>query len=191
MRWFQTTRLFLLKVCQNAVQDGSPVLFFLSLLTLKSASPLATLLWISMQAFLGKETCPSSDIRHIKPWGAWRQLHWLETSVPLISPRPPEPVQANGRTFRARLPTRHTHPRRICTPQFKGTRTSPADELMTWTELYWDSTNKSTALSLSSRLFFLSYVEWHAWFLTWSYFGGLSEYFKCHLTVYVVSRGLL
>lgn len=80
--------------------------------------------------------------------------------------------RTDRRTFRARLPTRHTHLRHICTPQFKGTRTSPADELMTWTELYWDSTNKSTALSLSSRLFFLLYVEWHAWFLCGLILGG-------------------
>lgn len=120
-----------------------------------------------------KRNLPFFWSQHITPWGAWRQLHWLETSVPLISLRPPEPVQANGR-----LPKRHSlwH---ICTSQFKGTQTdSTADETMTWTELYWDSTNTSTALSLSSWGFFgffLLYVEWHAWFLCRLISGGFGN----------------
>lgn len=95
-----------------------PVLFSFFFDT-KLAPPTCNLTLDINASFSRKRNLPFFWYRHIKPWGAWRQLHWLETSVPLISPRPPEPVQANG----ARIPSCHTHLRHICTPQFKGTQT--------------------------------------------------------------------
>ncbi len=114
MRSFQTTCLFLLKLCQNVVHIlltwfGKSslcciVLVFFSDQDTKSSMDVCNLTLDINASFCRKRNLPFFWSQHITPCGAWRQLHWLETSVPLISLRPPEPVQANGR-----LPKRHSH----------------------------------------------------------------------------------
>lgn len=144
-------------------------------------------------SFSRKRNLPFFWSQHINPWGAWRQLHWLETSVPLISPRPPEPVQANGRLPNATL-TFDTYAH----PSLKAPKLIQL-LMKRWHEQNYIGTPPIRALHYHCHrevflvlVLFLSIVRRVTCLVSMSsYFGVFFEYFKCHLTVYVVSRGLL